>query len=102
MRSRVPQRQGAPCARRDYRHFTPTSSSWLNLVEGWFFILTRRRQKKRVFSSVPQIEEAIEIWADHWNDDPTDDVWKKPVEETTAKVKRGRARLASAKSETDR
>ncbi len=51
---------------------------------------------------MPQIEEAIEIWADHWNDDPTDDVWKKPVEETTAKAKRGRARLASAKSETDR
>ena len=86
---------------RWHLHFTPTSSSWLNLVEGWFSILTKRRLKKGVFTSVAQLEEAIELWAEHWNDDPTPFVWKKPVDEIIAKVKRGRATLASVKSATN-
>jgi hypothetical protein len=44
--------------------------------------------------------EAIEIWAEHWNDDPKPFVWKKGAEEIIAKVRRGRAALASVKSAT--
>lgn len=89
-----------PKRARWHLHFTPTSSSWLNLVEGWFSILTRRRLKRGVFTSVAQLQEAIELWAEHWNDDPTPFVWQKPVDEIIAKVKRGRATLASVKSAT--
>jgi transposase len=89
-----------PKRARWHLHFTPTSSSWLNLVEGWFSILTKRRLKKGTFSSVGQLEEAIGLWAEHWNDNPTPFIWKKPADEIIAKVKRGRATLASVKSAT--
>jgi hypothetical protein len=49
---------------------------------------------------VAQLEEAIELWAEHWNDEPMPFIWKKPVDEIIAKVKRGRATLASVKSAT--
>jgi transposase len=89
-----------PKRARWHLHFTPTSSSWLNLVEGWFSILTKRRLKKGTFSSVGQLEEAIGLWAEHWNDDPTPFIWKKPADEIIAKVKRGRSALASINSAT--
>ena len=40
-------------------HYTPTSASWLNAVEGFFSTLTRKRLKRGVFTSVPQLEDAI-------------------------------------------
>jgi len=85
---------------RWHLHFTPTSSSWLNLVEGWFSVLTSRRLKKGAFNSVGHLEEEIGMWAEHWNDDPKPFVWKKPAEEIIAKVRRGRAALASTTSAT--
>jgi|ERR1039458_100257 transposase len=90
-----------PKRARWHLHFTPTSSSWLNLVEGWFSQLTERRLKKGTFSSVDQLEEAIGIWAEHWNDDPKPFIWKKPANDIIAKVKRGRVALASVTSATD-
>jgi len=90
-----------PKRTRWHLHFTPTSSSWLNLVEGWFSILTNRRLKNGTFSSVGQLEEAIRLWAEHWNDDPTPFIWKKPVDEIIANVKRGRASLTRVNSATD-
>ena len=87
---------------RWHLHFTPTSSSWLNLVERWFAELTERRLRRGVFTSVTQLIEAIEIWAEHWNDDPKPFVWRKPAEEIIAKVRRGRATLTRIKSATDR
>jgi transposase len=86
---------------RWHLHFTPTSSSWLNLVEGWFSQLTERRLKKGTFPSVDELQKAIELWAAHWNEDPKPFIWKKPAEEIIAKVRRGRAALASVKSATD-
>ncbi len=80
---------------RWHLHFTPTSSSWLNLVEGWFSVLTSRRLKKGTFRSVDHLEEEIGMWAEHWNDDPKPFVWKKPADDIIAKVKRGRTALAS-------
>jgi transposase len=90
-----------PKRARWHLHFTPTSSSWLNLVEGWFSLLTERRLRRGVFTSVDDLVLAIETWAEHWNDDPKPFVWKKKADEIVAKVKRGRAALASANSATD-
>ncbi len=89
-----------PRRARWHLHFTPTSSSWLNLVERWFGELTERRLKRGVFTSVPNLIEAIELWAEHWNDDPKPFVWHKPAQDIIAKVKRGRAALHQIKSAT--
>ena len=64
-----------PKLRRWHLHFTPTSVSWLNLVEGWFGELTNRRLRTGSFNSVAALTEAIEVWASHWNDDPKPFVW---------------------------
>ncbi len=84
-----------PKRARWHLHFTPTSSSWLNLVEGWFKLLTERRLRRGTFTSVDQLVEAIEIWVEHWNDDPKPFIWKKPADEILTKVRRGRAALAT-------
>ncbi len=82
-----------PRRARWHLHFTPTSSSWLNLVEGWLKLLTERRLRRGVFSSVEALREAIELWAEHWNDDPKPFVWRKTAEEIIEKVQRRRAAL---------
>jgi transposase len=82
-----------PKRARWHLHFTPTSSSWLNLVEGWFAQLTNRRLRHGSFDSVAALTEAINEWASHWNDDPKPFVWHKPAREIIAKVRRGRAAL---------
>ncbi len=82
-----------PKRARWHLHFTPTSSSWLNLVEGWFKLLTERRLRRGTFTSVADLEEAIDIWVAHWNDDPTPFIWKKTADDILAKVRRGRATL---------
>lgn len=87
-----------PKRARWHLHFTPTSSSWLNLVERFFNELTERRLRRGVFTSVPQLVEAIETWIEHWNDDPRPFVWHKPAEEIIAKVRRGRAALQTTKA----
>jgi transposase len=90
-----------PKRARWHLHFTPTSSSWLNLVESWFNQLTNRRLKKGAFSSVAQLEDAIGIWTEGWNKDPKPFIWKKPADEITTNVKRGRTKLALTNSDTD-
>ncbi len=82
-----------PKRARWHLHFTPTSSSWLNLVEGWFKRLTERRLRRGTFNSVDQLIDAIELWVEHWNDDPKPFIWKTPAEEILTKVQRGRATL---------
>jgi transposase len=89
-----------PKRARWHLHFIPTSSSWLNLVERWFAELTSRRLRRGTFSSVDALIEAIETWAEHWNDDPKPFVWHKGAEEIIARVRRGRSALARAKSAT--
>lgn len=78
---------------RWHLHFTPTSASWLNLVEGWFAQLTNRRLKHGTFTNVDALIEAIDVWASHWNDDPKPFVWHAPARQIIAKVRRGRAAL---------
>jgi transposase len=89
-----------PKRARWHLHFTPTSSSWLNLVERFFNELTERRLRRGVFTSVAQLVEAIELWIEHWNDDPEPFIWHKTAEEIIAKVRRGRASLTRVKSAT--
>ncbi len=90
-----------PKRARWHLHFTPTSSSWLNLVEQWFGELTERRLRRGIFTSVPNLVEAIGTWAEHWNDGPEPFVWHKTAEEIVKRVRRGRASLTRVKSATD-
>jgi hypothetical protein len=63
--------------RRWHLHFTPSSSSWTNLIERWFKDLTDRRLR-RVFTSVSDLQDAIKPWAAHWNDDPNHSYGRPP------------------------
>ena len=67
-------------------HFTPTSSSWLNLVERWFGEITRKRIRRGVFRSVPELVAAIEEYIRHHNKDPKPFVWTKRAEDIIKKV----------------
>ena len=82
-----------PRTKRWHLHFTPTSSSWLNLVEGWFKQLTDRRLRRGTFTSVDALIETIKVWAERWNDDPKPFLWRKTAEDIITKVRRGRTAL---------
>ena len=89
-----------PRRARWHLHFVPTSSSWLNLVERWFKELTDRMLRRGVFSSVPAFIDAIELWIEHWNDDPRPFMWHAEADKIIEKVRRGRAALTEVKSAT--
>lgn len=67
-------------------HFTPTSSSWLNLVERWFGEITRKRIRRGVFRSVPELVAAIEEYIRYYNEDPKPFVWTKRAEDIINKI----------------
>ena len=69
-------------------HFTPTSASWLNLVERFFGELTQKRIRRGVFRSVKELEDAIRAYLDHRNRDPKPFVWTKPADDILAKLSR--------------
>jgi transposase len=71
---------------RFHLHFTPTSSSWLNLVERWFGEITRKRIRRGVFRSVPELVAAIEEFIRLNNKNPEPFVWTKKVEEILGKI----------------
>ena len=79
-------------------HFTPTSSSWLNLVERWFRNLTDKAIRRGVFPSVPDLIAAIEAYLEAHNDDPKPFVWTATAEDILAKVRRGRVALTQIAS----
>ncbi|HEU0042454.1 MAG TPA: IS630 family transposase [Jiangellaceae bacterium] len=62
-------------------HFTPTYSSWLNLVERWFAELTTKWLKRGTHRSVRDLTAAIRTWIANWNDDPRPFVWHKTADE---------------------
>ncbi len=78
---------------RFHMHFTPTSSSWLNLVERWFRELTDKALRRGVFHSVPDLITKIEEYLDAHNDNPKPFVWTATVEEILTKIARGRVAL---------
>lgn len=78
---------------RFHLHFTPTSSSWLNLVERWFAEITRKRIRRGTFRSVPELVEAIATYVALNNANPKPFRWTKSVEQILEKV--GRCKDAS-------
>jgi len=76
-------------------HFTPTSASWLNAVEGFFAKLTKRRLARGVFQSVDELKSAIDRFLAATNEDPRPFTWTKKPSEILAAVKRGHQVLDS-------
>lgn len=66
---------------RFHLHFTPTYSSWLNLVERWFAELTNRKLRRSAHRSVRTLEADIKSWIEAWNQDPKPFVWTKTADE---------------------
>ena len=62
-------------------HFTPTSSSWMNLVERWFAELTTKWLRRGTHRSVKELAASITQWVGSWNDDPRPYVWHKTADE---------------------
>ncbi len=73
---------------RFHLHFTPTSSSWLNLVECWFALLTRRRLKRGVFRGTDELEKAIRAYTTENNRKLNPFVWTKTADAILASVGR--------------
>ena len=67
-------------------HFTPTSSSWLNLVERWFAEITEKQIRRGVHRSVRELKAAIQEWIEVWNENPRPFVWTKTADEILASV----------------
>jgi transposase len=76
-------------------HFTPTSVSWLNAVEGFFAKLSRRRLKRGVFKSVADLEAAIDRFVADTNNDPKPFAWTANPNKIIAAVRRGHQVLDS-------
>jgi transposase len=72
-------------------HFTPTGASWLNLVEVWFSILTRKSVRRGSFDTVRALVTHIRRYIETWNDHPTPFVWTKEPADLVKKVVRRRA-----------
>jgi transposase len=76
-------------------HFTPTSASWLNAVEGYFAKLTKRRLKRGVFCSIVDLQAAIKRFVAETNADPRPFQWTKDPDKIIAAVRRGHQVLDS-------
>ena len=70
-------------------HFTPTSASWLNAVEGFFATLTKRRLRRGSFASLVDLQAAINRYLDQHNADPRPFVWTAEPDGIIEKVRRG-------------
>ena len=84
---------------RFHMHFTPTSASWLNMVERFFRDLTTERLRRGVFTSVPDLIAAIEHYVAHHNADPKPFIWTKSARDILQKVIRANGRLSSKQNE---
>jgi len=79
-------------------HFTPTSASWINAVEGFFAKLTKRRLKRGVFHSLIALQAAIKRFLAEANENPRPFRWTKDPDEIIAAVRRGHQTLDSLRS----
>lgn len=76
---------------RVHFHFTPTGASWLNMVEAWFSILTRKSVRRASFDSVKALVQHIRRYIDHWNENAVPFVWtREPADIIKKSVRRGR------------
>ena len=79
---------------RFHLHFTPTSASWLNMVERFFRDLTVNRLRRGVFHSVPELVAALEHYIAQHNKEPKAFIWTAKATDILAKVARARQKLA--------
>jgi len=81
---------------RFHLHFTPTSASWLNLVECWFALLSRRRLERGAFTSTADLEAAILTYSAETNAAPRPFVWTRTADDIFASVARYRLNTPSS------
>ena len=81
---------------RFHLHFTPTSGSWLNMVERWFGELTTKKIKRGAHMSVAALEKDIKEWITTWNEDPRPYVWVKTADQILASLARYCERVSAA------
>ena len=79
--------------KRFHVHFTPTSASWLNMVERFFRELTEKQLKRGVFSSVEELKQTVMAFIETHNQAPAPYIWTKSASDILEKVKRGREKL---------
>lgn len=78
-------------------HFTPTSCSWLNLVECFFSIITRQAIRRGSYRSVRELTAAIGAFVDNWNEHPHPFAWTKDADEILGKIQRAKAKTGRLK-----
>ena len=83
--------------KRVHIHFTPTSSSWLNMVERFFRDITENRIRRGTFRSVPELEAAIHTYIENHNASPKPFIWTASANDILAKVTRARQALDVAR-----
>ena len=81
---------------RFHRHFTPTSSSWINLVERWFAALTEKQLRRGVHRSTRELEAAIRRYIEITNGHPKPFVWTKTADEILESVARFCHRISNS------
>ena len=74
-------------------HFTPTSASWLNLVERWFAELTNKKLKRGAHRSVRELNADIRAWMKTWNEHPRPYVWTKTADQILESIARYCSRI---------
>jgi len=77
-------------------HFTPTSASWLNLVERFFALLTTRQIKRGAHRSTRELEQAIRSYLNSYNEDPKPFIWTKTADEILASLARFCSRISDS------
>src|SRR5215831_3286211 len=81
---------------RFHLHFTPTGSSWINMVERWFALLTEQQLRRGVFRSTRELEQAIRDYIDSYNVEPKPFIWTKTADQILESL----ARFCKRTSET--
>jgi transposase len=69
-------------------HFTPTSSSWLNLLERWFAELTNKKLRRGAHRSVTELNRDIRAWIETWNENPRPFIWTKTADQILESITR--------------
>jgi len=69
-------------------HFTPTSSSWLNLIERWFAELTRKKLQRSAHRSIKELTADLDTWVSIWNENPKPFVWHKTADQILDSLKK--------------
>ena len=84
---------------RFHMHFTPTSASWLNMVERFFRDITENRLRRGIFTSVPELIAAINQYVAHHNKSPKPFIWTKSARDILQKVIRANSKLSTKQNE---